>query len=326
MSRRYRLPVIALVGLTFVIASPPHGEAQTKQSDPKESAGQIEFLVPPVAVEEGKEGPEYYTPCRQKHDDRQSDLCAQWKAADAARDSADWTKISLWVSGAGTVIAFFTLCAAAAAAIFAKHASDHTRDGASQARRSADSAEESLIAAERPWIKVDAKIGKNINFPLDGNGKKQGSVSVDFTLTNFGKSPALNTLIYAKIWPNRWGVTQDLKMEFAGHLSARKEWPKIGFTIFPGDPRTFTHHLTVSPDDIERTRASYRALGAENFIAPDILCCVVYVNPRTNADHETGMVFLIHRDGAGTNLLNINETTRSEEIRVESAIVGGYVT
>lgn len=47
--------------------------------------------------------------CERRQDNRQSDLCAQWKAADAARDAADVAFWALLVGVAGTVFLLITL-------------------------------------------------------------------------------------------------------------------------------------------------------------------------------------------------------------------------
>jgi hypothetical protein len=47
--------------------------------------------------------------CQDRKDKRSSDLCAQWKAADAARDAADYTFIAVIFSFVGTVLVAGTL-------------------------------------------------------------------------------------------------------------------------------------------------------------------------------------------------------------------------
>ncbi|HEX8414682.1 MAG TPA: hypothetical protein VF637_12475 [Sphingomicrobium sp.] len=47
--------------------------------------------------------------CDQDTDDRTSDLCAQWKAADSAEESADWAARAFWLGGLGTALLLLTL-------------------------------------------------------------------------------------------------------------------------------------------------------------------------------------------------------------------------
>lgn len=184
MSRSYWLPIIAIVGLALC-TSPP---CNAKQPDPKEVANQIEPPAPSIVIEEVKEGPEYYKPCAQEQDNRESDLCAQWKAADAARESADWTRRAFWTALGGTVIAFLTLCAAVAAAWFAREAALHTE-------RSADAAEDTLEEAKvTTRIELRARLSvlpRGIN-PMGDLKEGIGHVA----LKNIGKVPAQEVTLH----------------------------------------------------------------------------------------------------------------------------------
>jgi hypothetical protein len=59
--------------------------------------------------------------------DEQSDLCAQWKAANAAERGADAAKWSVVIGWVGVLLGLVTMGAAIAAAIFAKRAADANR-------------------------------------------------------------------------------------------------------------------------------------------------------------------------------------------------------
>jgi hypothetical protein len=47
---------------------------------------------------------EYRTPCDRPKGKDESDLCAQWKSANAAEDSAFWTKLGFWVGVIGSAL------------------------------------------------------------------------------------------------------------------------------------------------------------------------------------------------------------------------------
>jgi hypothetical protein len=82
--------------------------------------------------------------CERGLEDRKSDLCAQWKAADGATSAAN----AAWMLGIiGALIGAATLIAASKAALYAKAAARHTEAGANEARRGADAAEKALAAA-----------------------------------------------------------------------------------------------------------------------------------------------------------------------------------
>lgn len=61
--------------------------------------------------------------CEEGHDDRKSDLCAQWKAADAAAESANVARVQFWI---GSTVSALTLLAASAAAYYARSAAHYT--------------------------------------------------------------------------------------------------------------------------------------------------------------------------------------------------------
>jgi hypothetical protein len=58
------------------------------------------------------------------------------------------------------------------------------------AQRSADLAEKALVAANRPWIKVDVMVGGPIVYDVNG-----ANFSIKFILKNIGRSPASNVWV-----------------------------------------------------------------------------------------------------------------------------------
>ncbi|MET0360737.1 MAG: hypothetical protein ABW048_03190, partial [Sphingobium sp.] len=99
--------------------------------------------------------------CRPGSDDRRSDLCAQWKAADAAERSADWTRNTFWLGLAGTAIGGLTLAAAAFAAWWAKRAAEEAAKSAIAAHAQVEQAERLLNEQLRPWIFVKSIVIKS---------------------------------------------------------------------------------------------------------------------------------------------------------------------
>ncbi|TCM18155.1 hypothetical protein EDF56_105505 [Novosphingobium sp. PhB165] len=120
--------------------------------------------------------------CAVATEDRRSDLCAQWKAADAAQASANWTLWTVWLGLFGLCIGFGTLIAAAIAAFWAKRAAEYTKAGAVEAKRSADAAKE----ANRPWLRMEIEEAGRLHVESD-----YLSVFCDVSIDNFGNSPAL---------------------------------------------------------------------------------------------------------------------------------------
>jgi hypothetical protein len=116
MLRGYRGILCAIAGLALLGAGP----APNQRADPdKQSAtGTIQQSLDRIAnaqTEQAEPG-EYQAPCRDREYNNRSDLCAQWYAARAARDAADWaywalfwTAISLAVSGLGLIALLITI-------------------------------------------------------------------------------------------------------------------------------------------------------------------------------------------------------------------------
>lgn len=116
MSLRYWIAAI-LIGLTAVAANPQNGWAQEQITVPQPAFG---------LIVQTQETDQLTNPCEPGDDNRNSDLCAQWKAADAADKAANWAGPMFWLGIVGAGIGVFTLIAAVSAAIFAKSAANAT--------------------------------------------------------------------------------------------------------------------------------------------------------------------------------------------------------
>ncbi len=201
MSRSNWRVVLAAVGFLTLCAAAPKGqhasrEQQQYQRNIAESLNSIdaslkEATKPDVASE----------PCRDGKDHRESDLCAQWKAADAAQSAANAT----WLFGVfGTMIGGLTLAAAWAAAKWAKKAAQHTEEGAIEARKAADAAIASIEHAksgERAWLCFDSPSwGRAQNITREIDGGRVQFIKNGFQVTaewkNFGPTPATQVTAY----------------------------------------------------------------------------------------------------------------------------------
>ncbi|BCG94449.1 hypothetical protein MesoLj131a_33130 [Mesorhizobium sp. 131-2-1] len=130
---------------------------------------------------QSQQAAEYQSPCRAGVDNRNSDLCAQWKAADAAQQSAMW-------AGIGTLIGGLTFAAAVAAAIYARRAAKHTETGAIAANKTLAHAEQTSKRELRAYLAV---VPDGIN-QLIGTTEAMGHV----LLQNVGKLPARNVSLF----------------------------------------------------------------------------------------------------------------------------------
>lgn len=109
MSRSYRGIILATVGwLTLVgAAQSPQSDNQTNQAAAAESLNQATNTVV-AAIRSAIHPPDKDMGCAQGHDERSSDLCAQWKAADSARDAAEYAFWGLIIGAVGTAMLLIT--------------------------------------------------------------------------------------------------------------------------------------------------------------------------------------------------------------------------
>lgn len=101
MLKSYRSILCAIAGLVLAGATNvPQPSEQPKQAAPTEigASAKRETIIP---RNEDRA-------CEERQDRRQSDLCAQWKAADAARDAANYAVFGIVLSFLGTILLFVT--------------------------------------------------------------------------------------------------------------------------------------------------------------------------------------------------------------------------
>lgn len=123
--------------------------------------------------------------CDPEKPDRASDLCAQWRAADAAADSADWTERSFWLALAGLIIGTATLIAAGAAAWFAKGATVEAKRGASAAENAVAETKRIGEAQARAYVDFRVHLVK-----CDFDATPSPTVELTFGYINTGQTPA----------------------------------------------------------------------------------------------------------------------------------------
>lgn len=191
MPRGYRRYVLAAFGWLILAALPPSQAAESNKAASKQS-DRAELARIATAIEKLPKADAPDAGCQPGQDNRSSDLCAQWKAADAALESAIWTKNAFFAGLVGLLIGGFTLYFAGRAAHWAKLAAVETK-------RSADAADESLAHAKsmaaiqlRPYLFVD-QIRYIAADLLDGPISNQAVM----TIKNFGSTPAKDIAVQA---------------------------------------------------------------------------------------------------------------------------------
>jgi hypothetical protein len=186
MPTGYRCIIIAAFGWLSLAAGPaPKQSAQpdnaASQSEVSAAAKTVASAISNAAKSSKEDGG-----CQQGQDERSSDLCAQWKAADAARDAADYALIGLIVTAIGTGLLVWTLW--------------ETRVST---RREA-----------RAYIKVS---------PIEGSGQIEAEkpICIVLNVINYGMTPAIDCEFQHAVGlnTNDWKWSSDLTVTRRGHTS-----------------------------------------------------------------------------------------------------------
>gem|GEM_PF-2673377 len=135
-------------------------------------------MDPSLAGQPGTKSFEYRAPCRDPKGKDESDLCAQWKAANAAEDSALWAKWGFWIGVVGSGFLLWQI-------ILTRQAVEDTGD----ATAAMQSANEIAKAAQRPWLHIDNVEAKM--YALESSsGELIVTVYAWVTVKNVGGRPA----------------------------------------------------------------------------------------------------------------------------------------
>jgi hypothetical protein len=189
MPRGYRSLVAAIAGLILIGAGQPSKQpARSEQSQVnKDKAAALSNMAVGSPAR-----PPQDSGCKAGQDNRNSDLCAQWKAADAANDAAKWNWWQMIAGFFGLLVGAGTLFFAARAAHWAKEAASHTQTGANEAKRSADAAENAIIESQRIGEAQTrcyiTGVSAKINFLTNGQ------VGATCIIKNTGQSPAIDLI------------------------------------------------------------------------------------------------------------------------------------
>lgn len=251
MPRGYRSIILA-VGLTLCGASPsPQDGAVPKKQQSAQAEPKATPYITAVATKasEPVEPPEYYQPCGQNGSQGKSDLCAQWSAANAAKEAANWAWYQMWLSLAGVLGLVVTLWYNFRALRLAERESEETtnaliiaeRNASAAARASQSASEANRLAREamqrqlRPYVYLDSiSIKYDHMGAFDFIGDKG---EIKLVLKNFGNSPARRGTIRARafvggVWnaPFNQGL-DDTTIEYLADLPPQSGRTQSGYTV-----------------------------------------------------------------------------------------------
>jgi hypothetical protein len=161
----------------FALVAPPYTSVQNAHQDQNRAAYAWESS--PVSFVSGQETVEpelYKRPCQNTADDRQSDLCAQWK-------SADWAKL-------GTIVAAFGIGVLLFQIYFTIRALEHTGKATEAMERQNEIADETAKRQLRAYV-----IPRNFVLEAFEVGKP---LRISFEMANSGQTPAHDVRLAAK--------------------------------------------------------------------------------------------------------------------------------
>jgi hypothetical protein len=240
----YRSLIAALIGLTLIGAAPEKEKIADGAQAASEKAREKQLDRIASALEKLPDSATKDAGCKPGQDDRGSDLCAQWKAADAATESAIWAARTFWVGLFGLLIGGGTLIFAASAAHWAKEAAIETRESVKVANANLDA----FRKLEDGFILFSVHNCQ----PLP---EQTGMVSFEYKVSNIGRSPVLIRQIVWDSGELTHGYNNELivsgatyesrfpvKIAYTGGISERTGWVEYDTAIRSNSkvPFTFT--------------------------------------------------------------------------------------
>lgn len=198
------------------------------------------------------------------------------------------------VSAIGTLfVALFTgVLVVATAALF--YSSEKV---ANSAKDSADVAEKTLVATNRPWVKIKSiTLDGPLAFEPSPNDH-EGRLDFKFVLENTGKSPAVRIWLDVRLTISNiidlraeqkifCDALRDNRMRAATQpMTIRPE-----MTLFPGDEITMKTQAWMNPEPLAKFREwAGKIPGASVF--PAIVGCVLYEFTFDKGHHQTGIIY-----------------------------------
>jgi hypothetical protein len=277
MGRYWRPIALSAVGWLTLAAGPQPSDkdqAEKQQSRPQPPNGVAPVAVTisgPVKVVQ----PEVHaSPCGPNQYQAKDDLCAQWKAADAASEAATWAMIGTIVAAIGTFGLYWQIR-------LTRRAVEDTGE-ATQAMR-----ETNRIAAEshRPWLQIEVR-DVTMQALLFGDAVKV-IVYPDIAINNTGARPAINIRRSMKLAPVK-EFSEAARSQFYSDHNEGIGAPVQLITPNGQRPLGLVESCDIAPDVFEKVQAFCLALS------------VIYGDGVTGAKRQTAQTFLLGGSLAAT--------------------------
>lgn len=166
------------------------------------------------------------------------------------------------------------------------------KNAADAAKKSAEIAEKTLIATQRPWVSVHMAIASGLQFSAN-----EARITIRFNVKNVGNSPAIAIGIHPLIYLQT--LKRDMMEEqkkVCGKLETTIDISKpfLRYMLFPNENFIQNFSLSISRADIDRSQAefaeTYKDMPPSNFISPVLVGCVSYRFAFDGSIHKTGFI------------------------------------
>jgi hypothetical protein len=162
-------------------------------------------------------------------------------------------------------------------------------------KKSAEIAEGTLIATNRPWVSILA-VGSGSALTWEERGAR---LTIQITVKNVGKSPAFDMAVEAHQFV-LGAKTGDLGSEVKKYCAevrkrqiARAAGGHKGEVLFPDDVLRSSFGLLFPRDEVDLAVKK----NGMSFFSPVAVVCVDYRSEVTKSSHATGLAFLLLRPG-----------------------------
>lgn len=164
--------------------------------------------------------------------------------------------------------------------------------------RQLDVSEQTLIAGQRAWIRVDVEISGDLVFDANGNAP----LKMVWTLTNKGNSPATNVRINPNLLlehPHQKPMLVAYR-EFCAAVRLRAQMPihdLNSYTLFPDETKEIPFFETINSEQIREAAMAWRERTGQDWghFKPFVVGCITYRIPFDDKQHQTGFLFEVRR-------------------------------
>ena len=188
------------------------------------------------------------------------DLTQQTRAANAAQAQADIASQQLWTGWLQTLGGFLTLAAAVGAAIYARDAAKHTREG-----------NEITQQAQRAWVTVDIKPSRIA--PARGKGLE---VKFDLLVQNIGDTIASHFDVEARVFTKKAGedifpfidrTDEQVRLWAVGHQAGDHS------SLLPKDRQSIPMQEILAPKTVKWSKSADWEVPSTQIV---VVCAVLY--------------------------------------------------